>query len=292
MNNRATLNLNYSGRFKAEILKDNEVVRESCWSDNIVVNNYLNNIASDSGNTGGIGSIAVGTGTTAPAATDTALVNQIGTTSNSVDSSSTNQVTVVPYYASDSYTFIFNIGEVSGNITEVSANTFSGGIASRALFRDEFGDPTSVTVLADEQLRVTYEMRLTIPDTDVLATVNGYNLTIRPSSASGTAWSPGLSIIDSTANPRITAYSGPIGDFTAFPSGTQAGASSVTVEPYVVDSFQREFTYTWDTARANFDIQSFRSYQSVAFQIGVDPVIPKTSNDLLSLTVLYSLGRP
>lgn len=291
MNNKVNLGLKYSGRFKAEVLKDNEVVRESCWSDNIVVNNYLNNLASGSGNTNGFGSVAVGTGTTEPAATDSALVNQLASTNNGVDSTEFNQISTVPYYSSSTYTFLFNIGAVSGNLTEVAAFTFTGGIASRALFRDEFGDPTSVTVLSDEQLRITYEMRLAIPDQDVLATVSGYDLTIRASNADNTnSWFTGGQVYPRTNN--ATAHTGGIVAIDSTPTGGNARASSFSAEPYVSNSFQREVTYTWDTTSANYDVASFRLFGGAEWQVGVSPVIPKTSNDLLSLTVIYSFGRP
>tara|TARA_R100001132_G_C3275829_1_gene99968 strand:- start:16977 stop:17855 length:879 start_codon:yes stop_codon:yes gene_type:complete len=292
MNNKATLNLNYSGRFKAEVLKDNEVVRESCWSDNVIVNNFLNNVASDSGNTGGLSSVAVGTGTSEPSVTDTSLDNQVATTSNDVSNNEINQITTVPYYCSLTYVFIFNIGDVSGNITEVSANSFTGGIVSRALFRDEFGDPTSVTVLADEQLRITYEGRVTIPDEDTVASVDGYTLTIRPSGADNTtAWGFGNSVFIN-AN-RANVYSGSIGDIDSTPSGgSNTQASAVNAEPYVSNSFQREITYTWDTTRANFDIASALFRVGMQWQVGIDPVIPKTSSDLLNITIVVSFGRP
>jgi len=65
----------------------------------------------------------------------------------------------------------FSLGEKVGTFSEVGVRTsssLSGTFIAGQLIKDEFGDPTTVTVLSDEQLTVTYTLEWTVPNTSNL----------------------------------------------------------------------------------------------------------------------------
>jgi len=56
---------------------------------------------------------------------------------------------------------VFARGDAAGNISEVAAgwDTSYNSAAFRALVKDELGEPTTITVLSDEVLSITWELR-------------------------------------------------------------------------------------------------------------------------------------
>ncbi|WP_251258216.1 hypothetical protein, partial [Enterobacter hormaechei] len=114
----------------------------------------------------------VGSGNTAPAVTDTVLVSQVASSStqqainNGVDRSGA-------FYAWVRRTTRFTTGTAAGTLAEVGVSpTTSGPLFSRALILDSGGNPTTITVLPDETLDVTYELRLYPTLTDATGTVD------------------------------------------------------------------------------------------------------------------------
>ena len=114
----------------------------------------------------------VGTGTTEPTPQDTTLVNLLAHTNtqgslrmgfgeygNRISTATTVTLQIERQYQ-------FNVGQVVGNVSEVGIRIENGGLFSRALVRDSNGNPTSVTVMEDEQLIVGYVFRLTYPQID------------------------------------------------------------------------------------------------------------------------------
>lgn len=98
--------------------------------------------------------------------------------------------------------FEFPAGRATGNLTEVGVGWTSDGVIipnannnrvfSRALILDASGQPTTLTVLADEILRVTYMLRLyvpfNVPDEVKVMTIGGVNTTVTIRSANGFTW--------------------------------------------------------------------------------------------------------
>lgn len=60
----------------------------------------------------------------------------------------------------------FSLGDTTGTFSEVGISTSSNGnnFIAGQLIKDEFGNPTTITVLADEQLSVTYTLELSVPN--------------------------------------------------------------------------------------------------------------------------------
>lgn len=111
-----------------------------------------------------------GTGTTAPAASDTSLEQPIGSLStNGFAGMSWNgtpvpvQVTTLPHEYKISAVANFTPGIVSGNLTEIGIYQYNSLgepiLFSRALIKDANGNPTTLTVLPDEYLDVYYYVR-------------------------------------------------------------------------------------------------------------------------------------
>ena len=113
---------------------------------------------------------AVGTGTVELTRSSTALGaessgrsggvgggNRASTESDNLDGTSTISIT---------RTFSFELGSKVGTFSEVGVYAGSSGsnIVAGQLIKDEFGSPTTVTLLSDEQLVVTYTLDWTFPN--------------------------------------------------------------------------------------------------------------------------------
>lgn len=63
-------------------------------------------------------------------------------------------------------TMPFSLGATTGTFSEVGMSLEANGtnFIAGQLIKDEFGSPTTITILADEQLRVTYTLELTVPN--------------------------------------------------------------------------------------------------------------------------------
>lgn len=104
----------------------------------------------------------VGSGTVTPATTDTALQTFIGGTSTNASAASSAIVVGPPRYAYLRISKRFDTGVAAGNLTEIGmgrADTNTDILYSRALIVDGLGNPTTITILSDEVLDVTYELR-------------------------------------------------------------------------------------------------------------------------------------
>lgn len=161
------------GLFKLVVLnKAGNVVRELPWQDNLVTDLGLNVLATAgtlaSGTMGAY--LYVGTGNSTPDGSQTNLdnpftpialrANEHRTTFNAGNSTSPD----IQDYISVLERFTFNRGDIVGNVAELgissSINSSTAAFRTRALVKDENGDPTVLTVTAEDQLIVFYEIRL------------------------------------------------------------------------------------------------------------------------------------
>jgi hypothetical protein len=144
---------------KTDIRGVEHITGETAWFNNIITNNGKDNFA-DADLTVNLAYAHVGTGTTAELATDTQLQTFVAASNTVQDSSSTAQASA-PYYGKYVRTIRFGEGVAAGNIAEVAMSTqnTNGDAFTRALVKDGGGSPTTITVLSDEWLDVTYEFR-------------------------------------------------------------------------------------------------------------------------------------
>ena len=124
----------------------------------------------------------IGTNSTTVTFIDTGLGAQIAATTT-IQSSTYGAASSAPYYRWYRKTFRFDQGVAAGNLAEVGMKTSSGTLFSRALIVDSAGIPTTLSILEDEYLDVTYELRTYIDATDKVQTIviNGdtYTVTLR-----------------------------------------------------------------------------------------------------------------
>lgn len=136
-----------------------EIVRETPEFRNIVLTTGLERMAVNTW----IDRCVVGTGNSTPVASQVALDNFLASTTTSaagVSNTGGIQVTTVPYYWFGRRVWRFENGVATGNISEVGLGWGNSNLWNRALVKDTEGNPTTITVLADEYLDVISEVRV------------------------------------------------------------------------------------------------------------------------------------
>lgn len=299
------------GRFKLEAERpDGQRRLLADWFPNLITNAGLNRIGASAG---WLTACAVGTGSTVPDFTDTTLVSQVASTT-SVQTSSRSAQSDPPYYGSITKTYRFAQGVAAGNLAEVGIG-WSGSplnLFSRALILDDEGNPTTITVLEDEFLDVSYEFRVYPPESDVMGQVNIGGVdrdTVRRAAQVTTTstWAPsndgdrgGIST-ETISNKAASAYNGALGDVTGEPAGSSSARSSVSNNSYANDTFYREATVTWGLNAGNLSggISAIRFALGAgglvsglgAMQISFDPPIAKTDQEILALVLRHTWAR-
>lgn len=239
-----------SGRYTFEVVNKHtgHTRKLTEKADNLLLESFFREAVSEIGSAGYMSNIVVGTGNTPPVVTDTTLEgfvaatreNQGGVIPNTVNS------TVYPRYATRAIKKRFNGSAIAGApLSEVGIAITSGAgitansttpLASRALIVDALGNPTSITVLADEFLDVTYELTTYALDgvtgsfnINVLGTVETFEYEIRPvamlneQSWKQPATSGGVQNMSARSFPGVSA--------STTTSGTLAQAISVFEDP-------------------------------------------------------------
>lgn len=276
-----------------------KVKRKTEKFKNLITDFGLNRL----GTAGVMQGAAVGTGNAAPLNSDTALQNFLARTTT-VLTSSVVVASAAPYYTAWVRTYRFAEGAAAGNLTEVGVLAVTSSpfqLWSRALIVDGSGNPTSITVLANEVLDVVYECRVYAASGDVTGgpvTLLGeqYNWTLRPLGVTANTSQILLSGTNSTDS--STAYSGDLAAETAStPSGVSQGPSTAVVSAYVNNSYSRQITQTWSISQGNAGggIKSLAlptvSGNGSRFQLGFDKSFPKGSTNTLSISYRYTWAR-
>lgn len=288
------------------------------WFNNLILNVGLDLIGTSVNAMGPtLTACRVGSGSTTPANTDTALVAQVASTTTIAASAQGVQSTA-PYFGWFRKTFRFNTGVATGNLSEVGVATAATGgtLFSRALIVDGAGTPTTISVQADESLDVTYELRLYPPTADIpwSATISGttYSGVVRADSVtSSLSWNSGGPVwqMDASSNSLkgvilattqgMTVYNGTLGAVTASPSGTSSAvdlspAAAVTPAAYTTGSYQRSHAVLIDLAQGNVagGITAFRITTGIGrYQFSVSPALAKDATKRLTLNVTFSWAR-
>ena len=291
-------NIGLEGLFRLQTFKKDstEVVKDTGWFNNLILDSGLNMMGTSSTY---MQYACVGTGSNPPSAAQTSL--QTFLVNSNANNGSITTIGVVganPYYSFQRNTFQFPVGSAAGNLTEVGVRgATNGNIFSRALILDNLGNPTTFTVLGDEILQVTYELRCYPKQDDVV--INNvesspgvtHTVTIRPcNSTSNFIYYYAAPFITSVHTAAI--YTGAITAITTSPSGNIGSGSLVTL-PYVQNSFKSQFSATWSVNSGNSNnINScYIGTYTGLFQVGFSPPLVKTSSDILRLDFELSWGR-
>jgi hypothetical protein len=309
------------GRYRVSVIRDGKVVEDTGWFKNLITNQGMDwfGMAPPNYNVSGQEIInthcGVGTGSTAPAITDTHLTAPLAmfpatTTLNLTAPTTTAYVSGTPSYWSYVWTYNFAVGAVVGNIAEVGVGNTVQADTSPQLFSHALimvgGSPGTISVLATDALVVSYELRLIIDTTASTA----YSMTV-----SGVTYTGNFARIAITTIPQawITLNYNPAGLNYAFlvtgyqdatlaaPTASDMGhtaigtfTGNVTSSVYVTGSY----TLTLSKTAALSDI-NFANYFSGlkitthmgSWQFTISPVIPKTSTYTLTLGWTFTWAR-
>lgn len=308
-----------SGRFRIVVSEDaagERVKHDTGFFDNLITDVGMNRVGTvTTDDTLSLrsfnalcGRFVVGSGSATPAFTDTALVAPVAFASANpvLDSESSSyergwyEITVRHQ---------FGRGQAAGNLSEIGIQhtSLSGPLWSRALILDGAGNPTTITVLADDFLTCYYTLRIMIPQEDAVFNIDvDYDedgvvptvVTARPLAAdrSETTIGWGLQTAITSDWAYLQFYSGGLAVPTAnVPLGSAIGSQTdnFTVVPYVTDSHQRFLTRenglnehnseTLRTARLNALMGSW--------QVEFDPPLQKNNTQTMQLTFGYSWAR-
>lgn len=285
-----------AGWFKIEATRPDGTRRVLAdWFPNLILDGGLDRMGANSDY---LNWCQVGSGSTAPVATQTALVNRIAGT-NTQQASVNGAQASAPYYGWRRLTYRFAQGVAAGNLSEVGVGWDStGSLFSRALILDGGGSPTTITVLSDEVLDVTYELRRYPGTVDLTGTVvlNGvtHNWVSRAAGVtnSGLWTGTGQMALDWAAS-----FAGDIGTVTALnPSGTSELMSTTSLA-YSSGSYARAATVSAGLDQSNLGggirsiVISSNAWGAGRYQIQFDPAIPKDNTKVLSLTIQHSWAR-
>jgi len=308
------LKSNVGGFYKLEITNNNTNEKRVAadWFKNLITDNGLNLLAT-SGRY--LGVCQVGSGSSTPLVSDTALASIMASNSSGV-SFTYGTTTSAPYYTWIRNVYRFNAGVATGNISEIGvspAGSTTGNLFSRALVLDGEGNPTTITVLSNETLDVTYELRYYAPSTDISGSFmigsSSYSWISRASNVDGNdslgwglqddgASSFGYVVPETNTYPwlseaGIRAYSGAISSITEIPSGSSV-MGTISANSYISGSFYINHVVSFSISQANYagGIGSVSGRMGIgSYQIGFTPHIPKTSDDVFSITIRHSWGR-
>ena len=304
MNIQVPIELGLEGRYRLTVRdgKTLAVKRRTPWMKNIITDIGLNRIGS------GLpfgSAIQVGSSNTPPVVGNTQLGTYIaGTTSVTNDASSAQSS--APYYSRRTRTWRFTAGQAAGTIAEVGVGwtAATGNLFSRALVLDANGIPTTITVLSDEVLDITYELRVYPPTTDKVfqRTINGvlHDCVFRAREVtSPDRWVGNVSNVLfnglTNANQSSFVFNGTLGPITGSPSGVSGPSdTSGSFAAYVNLSMQRKITYAFGLNNGNVpggvSCTTFTTNLG-SYQMSFSPPIAKDNTKTMTLSAIISWGR-
>jgi len=278
------------------------------WQQNLITNNGMEQLKTSAASSREY--CHVGTGSAVPAFTDTALQSWRAATNNLNGAEDRGIVVTPTYYYYSRKVYRFATGTASGNLSEVglaSGGSSSSALFARALIRDSGGNPTTITVLPDEVLDVTYEVRQYVDTSDVAGSVviGGvtYTTTTRRAMLAGGNQYTNRFLLgqwfqsDFADEVGTYVYAGTLGPVTGQPAGERQMNSynaGGTVSAGPAGSYYVDTTSAWELSQGNV-AGGVRSYmpgsQFGAFQVQFDPALPKDATKRLTLTLRWSWER-
>jgi len=277
------IGMRVKGRYQVQRIKANngQIIQSSPWTNNLITDAGKRVYISSARNIPL--TLAVGTGNSAPHASNLALDNAIYRTSAAGSEALPSVFTEDGGTLKSLYRFRFYPGQATGNISELGIYLGLPGypdftLFSRALVRDSHGNPTTITVLSDEYLDVYWEITLevagrttgTFPLYNKDGTTNTLDWVMKPAAAH---WWSVRHDSNYLAQPQISPY----GYYTCLSNSitTEPGyndedppgmtgwhaPNNGAALPYVDGSYYRDYEYTWLLDRANVSgINCFRLY--------------------------------
>lgn len=308
----------------AKIVDGKEISRRvvADWFPNLITNAGLDRLVNSSSPGGWehFRYCTVGSSNTPPAFTDTTIGSAVGVTDagnslNGIQAKTYGTNSISPYYRWSRLTHRFAQGVATGNISEVGVG-WTGSptylLFSHALILDGIGNPTTITILADETLDVLYEYRIYPKETDSTGTtiftgnIGGtYDWIIRLANAATGAVNNNVPYHSSMIPMNYCFESAAgvggvlttpqnIAAITTQPTGLVAQATVVSFTAYAPGNYYTISTFTLGLNHSNHvgGIRCVKtSHGPMQFQIQFDPAIPKTVNDIVTFTFKQTWNR-
>jgi hypothetical protein len=250
-----------------------------------------------------------GTGSTPPVVSNTTMQAYLAETNDIVSDQSESTFTA-PRYMVQKRIFTFAVGAVVGNVAELGIGwkvSTTRLVFSRTLVTDSGGTPTTITILANEQLTVTYRLYVKVPDADQTFSVTDgattYNVSARLAFDPSDSWFRnfpsgfyGASNSSYTyADTKETDVLPPIGTNWVVGISSQRSAT-YSIPAYVTGSFVGKLTASFATGNANYatgigSVMFGTREGSGAWMMSFSPKIPKIAGKTLTLTFEYQLTR-
>lgn len=301
------------GYFTVELIHARTgLVKRRLHFRNLITNAGLDAMAGGTGISNLINYLAVGTGSSEPSYTDTALNAEVARTNSNGGFGDSDAMVgsgdLVEYWRRRR-TRVFTEAQANANLAELGffSSSSGGTLWNRQLFRDELGNPTTITKTNEDQLRVTYEYRVYPPWDDVVQEieVNGVPVEVvnRPQSVdNGARWGTGglaaLVGLGSVGSSALYAHeTDTLPGRSGLPSGSSVAASPHAVQSYTPGTWYREREARWEPSAANFatGIGLFRSEanssQSITFASKVTPKIMKQNTQRLIVMERWTYAR-
>lgn len=282
------------GLFKFEVRNgDGELKQDTGFIPNLVLDQGLELIGTKSP----LDQCFVGGGVTTPQKTDTALEVPIASTTSSPPLHT-------PSYGSNSdegyiwvrKIFRFGQGQATGNISEVGVGS-NGVLFNRSLVRDSQGLFATVTVMEDETLDVTVELRsyLDTSARQYQVTMSNVEYTLRTEPIVEHHYNWIFSGEVRAFEPM--GYSGGIASRVGRPSGAISGWTGVSAtygtRSYVSGSKEKVIDLYWGLNAGNgAPLRTVVVPTTIGtYQTEFTPTIPKTSDHILKLTFKVTWDR-
>lgn len=306
----SSVNLGVGGRYHLEVTNPKlGTKREVPWFNNLVLNIGLNKIGLADGAVAE--QCGVGTDSSPPDVNQTGLISPLGARVSAVVLEDTYGASpVAPYYCYQRRKFVFAANTIVGNLTEIVVGW--GGSNNQTFSRtliQENGNPVTLSILEDEILTVTYELRI-YPDMttynkqlDVGGTL--FNIEYRAAYANDSGyWGSKIgreTLLNSMTNASgVTYYDGSIGTVFTAPTGNSTTPLSTSPElvvgAYTSGTYYRDFTFNCNAGSCNL-VGGLKSALWKlggtwgAFQYEFTPNIPKSLEWTLKITLRYIWSR-
>ncbi len=290
------------GRFKFQVTRPDGTTRVLAdWSPNLILDAGLNRI----GTGGFMTHCMVGGSSAAPSNGQTSLITKYADTEGILGDSF--GIELASNYCYIRRTYRFAAGVAAGNLSEVGVGWSTTLCFSRALIVDMAGIPTTITVLSDEILDVTYEFRMYWPLVDGSATLtvnsDSYNVVSRASNVGEWHLAVLQRFVGSGSNSISPIHFG----VQAFTGGVPSDLGAITVGPgmtgmesgtlsfgasYVNNSYERGYVGTFPPTPVILPITAIKFTTVLGiYKLSIDPAIPKNNTNTFSISVKSQWAR-